>query len=113
MQSTNDNWENLYLYAKKLADQRIAYPEIEKQLSEKESDSMLVAEIVRHLRKTRYATQRKSGLQKIAFGSLFLILGFLITCVNFHSNQSFTIVMYSFTTIGLFLIFWGLYDIVG
>lgn len=113
MRNKEDNWQDLYAYAKQLADKRVSYLEIEKQLSEKESDSVVVAEIVSQLRKTRYAVQRKSGLQKIAFGSLFLILGFLITCVNFHSNQSFTIVMYSFTSIGLFLIFWGLYDIVG
>lgn len=113
MRYNDYNWENLYAYAKKLADNRVSYNEIEKQLSEKESDPMLVGEIISQLRKTRYAVQRKSGLQKIAFGSLFLILGFLITCVNFHANQSFTIVMYSFTTVGLCLVFWGLYDIVG
>lgn len=113
MQLKDDNWENLYVHAKKLAEKRVSYTEIEKQLSDKDGDTVIAAEIVKQLRQTRYAVQRKSGLQKIAFGSLFLILGFLITCINFHSNQSFTIVMYSFTTIGLGLVFWGLYDIVG
>lgn len=109
----DDNWESLYVHAKKLADQRMSYTDIEKQLLETETNPQLVSEIVKQLRQTRYAVQRKSGLQKIAFGSLFLVIGFLITCVNFHSNQSFSIVMYSFTSLGLLLIFWGLYDIVG
>lgn len=113
MQFKDDNWESLYVRAKRLEEASVSYSEIERRLSEQEDDAILVSEIVKHLRKTKYAIQRKNGLQKITFGILFLIIGFLITCMNFHSNQSFTIVMYSFTTVGLFLIFWGLYDVVG
>lgn len=113
MQLKDDNWENLYVFAKKLAENHTPYEDIEKQLSQKENDTLVVTEIVKQVKLTQYAVRRRNGLHKIAFASIFLISGFLITCFNYHANQSFTVVMYSFTTIGLALIFWGLYEIIG
>lgn len=113
MQLKDDQWENLYLFAKNLADKNIAFNEIEKQLLQKTSDTSLVTEIIQQVKKVHYAVKRKNGFIKLAFGAIFLLAGFLITCINFHSNQSFTIVMYSSSTVGLLLIFWGLYEIIG
>lgn len=113
MFNKDDRWDSLYDYARKLVESGVQYSELEKQLLTKENDPLIVHDIVRQLKRVHYAVKRKSGLQKIAFGSLFLVIGFFITCVNFHSNQSFTIVMYGFTSLGLFFIFWGLYDVVG
>jgi VIT1/CCC1 family predicted Fe2+/Mn2+ transporter len=109
----DEEWENLYVFAKNLADANKSFEEIEKQLSKKTDDSILIAEMLTQIKKVRHAVKTKNGVTKIGFGALFLISGFLITCINFHSNQSFTIVMYSFTSIGLILMFWGLYDIIG
>lgn len=109
----DDRWEELYMFAKDLADHKTSFEEIEKQLSKKTDDSLVKAEIIKQIKKVQYAVQRKNGLTKIGFGAIFLVVGFLITCVNFHSNQSFTIVMYSTSSIGLLFIFWGLYDIIG
>lgn len=113
MQLKDEKWEELYVFAKGLADKHLSFEEIEKQLSKKTDDPLTVAEIVKQIKQVQHAVRRKNGLTKIGFGSLFLVAGFLITCVNFHSNQSFTVVMYSFTTLGLALIFWGLYEIIG
>ncbi len=113
MNLKDDHWEELYLFAKDLADHKHSFEEIEKQLSKKTDDSLVKAEIIKQIKKVQYAVQRKNGLTKIGFGAVFLVVGFLITCVNFHSNQSFTIVMYSTSSIGLLFIFWGLYDIIG
>ncbi len=113
MQNKENQWEILYLFAKELADNNINFNEIEQQLFEKTDNKELIVEIIQQLKKVRYAVHRKNGLIKISFGSLFLLIGFLITCINFHSNQSFDIVMYSTSTIGLCLIFWGLYEIIG
>jgi hypothetical protein len=113
MQFKEDHWESLYVFAKNLADSNVSFHEIEKQLSHKTTDTSLVVEITNQVKKVHYAVKRKNGFIKLGFGALFLIVGFLITCINFHSNQSFTIVMYSTSTIGLILIFWGLYDIIG
>ncbi len=109
----DDHWENLYVFAKHLADANKSFVEIEKQLKSKTDDSIMVAEMLTQIKKVRHAVKTKNGLVKLAFGAMFLLLGFIITVFNFHANQSFTMVMYSFTTIGLLLLFWGLYDIIG
>lgn len=113
MKLKDDHWEELYMFAKDLADRKTSFEEIEKKLSAKTDDSLVIAEIVKQIKKVQFAVHRKNGLTKIGFGAIFLVVGFLITCINFHSNQSFTIVMYSTSTIGLALIFWGLYEIIG
>lgn len=113
MKLKDDHWEELYMFAKDLADHKASFEEIEKKLSAKTDDPLVIAEIVKQIKKVQFAVHRKNGLTKIGFGAVFLVVGFLITCINFHSNQSFTIVMYSTSTIGLALIFWGLYEIIG
>lgn len=113
MEKDDDEWEKLYLFAKNLADRHISLDNIEKQLLQKTTDAMLVNDIIKQLKKIQHAIKRKSGSFKILFGALFLFVGFFITCVNFHSNQSFTNVMFGFTTFGLVMIFWGLYEVIG
>ncbi|MFO0322760.1 MAG: hypothetical protein ACK504_10075 [Bacteroidota bacterium] len=113
MNLTEDSFEKLFDFAKSLEDKHLSYDEIEKQLFNKTNDVFLVSDIIKHLKKNRDAVKRKQGLTKIAFGAVFLVVGFFITVFNFHSNQSFTIVMYGSSVIGLLFIFWGLYDIIG
>jgi hypothetical protein len=108
-----DHWESLYVFAKSLADNNVSFNEIEQQLSQKTTDAGLVTEITNQVKKVHYAVKRKHGFIKLGFGALFLVAGFLVTCINFHTNQSFTIVMYGSSSIGLLLVFWGLYDIIG
>lgn len=106
-------WDNLYLYAKNLAEENKSFEEIEKILLQKTNNEIIVSEIISRLKKIQHAIKSKNGLIKLGIASFFLLSGFLITCINFHSNQSFTIVMYSFTSIGLILMLWGLYEIIG
>jgi hypothetical protein len=105
--------EKLYVFAKHLADTNTSFDEIEKQLKLKTENHEQINTIIKTLKKIRYALKTKNGLIKLGIGALFLVVGFLITCINFHANQSFTFVMYGFTSIGLVLIFWGLVDIIG
>lgn len=109
----DEQWESLYLFAKHLLDEHTSFSDIETHLSKKTEDAVLVAEIIKQLKQVHYAIKRRSGMVKLGIAGFFLLVGFLITCVNFHSNQSFTIVMYSFTTIGLSFLFYGLYEIIG
>ena len=106
-------WDNLYLYAKNLAEENKSFEEIEKILLQKTNNEIIVSEIISRLKKIQHAIKSKNGLIKLGVAGFFLLSGFLITCINFHSNQSFTIVMYSFTSIGLILMLWGLYEIIG
>ena len=109
----DDEWESLYIYAKGLADAHKSFDEIETKLKQRSDDSLLIAEMLTQIKKVQHAVKAKNGRTKIGFGALFLFSGFLITFINYQANESFTIVMYSFTTIGLVLMFWGLYDIIG
>lgn len=113
MKFNEDQWESLYVFAKNLAEKNISFDEIEQQLLKRTTDKSLVSEIISQVKKVHYAVKRKNGLIKLGFGALFLLAGFLVTCINFNTNQSFTIVMYSSTSFGLLLIFWGLYEILG
>jgi hypothetical protein len=113
MQLKDDYWEELYMFAKNSAEKHVSFSEIKTQLSQKTDDPVLIDEIIKQVKQVHYAVKRKNGLIKLAIASIFLVAGFLITCVNFHSNQSFTIVMYSSSSIGLILLFWELYEIIG
>ncbi|MCF8422855.1 MAG: hypothetical protein K9H41_00790 [Bacteroidia bacterium] len=113
MQLNEDHWDSLYVFAKNLADKNVPFDEIKSQLRQHTSNEQIIAEIIKRIKKVQYAIKRKNGLVKIGFGVMFLLSGFLITCVNFHSNQSFTIVMYSSTSLGLLFAFIGLYDVIG
>ena len=109
----DDQWDNLYVFAKDLHDHRSSFSDIEEQLSKKSDDKKMVAEIMTQLKKTHYAVKRKQGMIKLGFAALFLLAGFFITCINFHSNQSFTIVMYTSSSVGLIFLLIGLYDMIG
>lgn len=113
MKLIDEQWESLYLFAKNLVDNHVSFPEVEKQLSQKTTDKELIADIIKQIKHVHYAVKRKNGSIKLGIASVFLLAGFFITFINYHSNQSFTIVMYSFTSIGLFILFWGLYEIIG
>lgn len=47
-----DQWEHLYVFAKKLEGDKVAFDEIEKRLFEKTSDVSLVSEIMKQLKKS-------------------------------------------------------------
>ena len=114
METKDDQWEKLYVFSKDLLDNhRASFNDIEDQLLQKTEDTKMVEEIITQLKKVYYAVKRKQGLTKLGFASLFLVAGFFITCINFHSNQSFTIVMYTSSSVGLLFLLLGLYDIIG
>lgn len=113
MTNQNNNWDELYSFAKKQQESRVNYTVIEKQLVEKTGNSVQASEIINQHKKNKHNIKHKYGLRKLTIGALLLIAGFIITCVNFHNNTSFTMVMYGFTIVGLLFVFWALYDIVG
>lgn len=113
MKFSNNDQQQLYEFAKELTECKVSDDEIKKQLLNRTNDVSGIEAVIRRLKTEQYAIQRKNGFIKIASGALSLLVGFLITCINFHSNQSFTIVMYSTSSMGLILIFWGLYDWLG
>jgi hypothetical protein len=59
----------------------------------------------------RHEAKFKSGKIKLASAIILLISSFIFSVVNFHANEPFEIVMYGFTSAGVVLLIWGLYDI--
>jgi hypothetical protein len=103
--------EKLYNSVKSLSGVHKNNAEVEAYLKHQTSNSHVVNEVLSLLKKDQHAVRNKNGLLKLIFGSLFLASSFVITCVNFHSNQPFAVVMYGFTTFGLVFVVWGLYEL--
>ncbi len=111
MQAQEEN--ELYHWAKHQHDAHVEFDRIEEQLNEKTNDAVLVSAVIKRLKKEYYDARHKSGLIKLGTGLGLMLIGFCVTCFNFHTNQSFTVVMYGFTAAGLVLLLWGLYELIG
>ncbi len=107
------NKEQVFQYAENLLDAHKDAQEIEQSLRQKGISEEEVGEIMRYIRKKEHAIMGKKGLTKVIIGGALLAGGFLISCINFHANQSFNVIMYSSTSLGLFIVLWGLYQIIG
>jgi hypothetical protein len=83
------------------------------QLRKKTEDPIIIAVVIKEAKKDYYALMRKDALARIAIGAILIVLGFLITAFNFHSNKSFSLAMYGLTSLGILFIFWGLYKLIG
>lgn len=86
---------------------------VERLLFTKGASEEQVNEILRPFKKEYYDASRKVGTKILGIGCCFILAGFVITCCNFHSNQSFAFAMYGLTSVGLGLVFWALYKIIG
>jgi len=86
---------------------------VERLLFSKGASEEQTYEILRPFRKEHYDASRKAGTKILGIGGCFILSGFVITCFNYHSNQSFAFAMYGLTSIGLGLVFWALYKIFG
>ncbi len=86
---------------------------IEKVLSEKTNDIVLIAVVIKEARNAYYAELRKQGFRLILIGCLTCITGFLITFLNFNTSRSIDLAMYGLTSLGLLIVFWGLFKILG
>lgn len=102
-----------YEKAKIMEQQHISYEGIVVKLIENGCEDGVAEEITKLLKKEAYSKKRSRGSVKILFGGVLLVIGFVLTCTNFHLNASFDMIMYGFTCAGLVFLFWGLYEIFG
>lgn len=110
------NIKNLDFYVNKaveLFENGKSFTEVENVLKDLGADVVELETAIKAVKKKNHQIKSKAGVKKLGIALLFLLSGFVITVFNFHSNQSFTTIMYSFTTVGLILLFWGLYEIIG
>jgi hypothetical protein len=107
----NQEHHQLYLFAQAAFAEHRDLVQVELELYRKSDNVAMIKEVLDQLKKERNAAKNKNGLLKLALGVFFLVLSFVVTCINFHTDQPFALVMYSFTTIGLGLLLWALYDL--
>ena len=106
-------YDELYAMTKTLLARSADSEDIEKHLSQKTDDIVLITVVITEAKKDYYAQMRKEGLPKVALGTVLILVGFAITCLNFHNNKSFDFAMYGLTSIGIGFVFWGLYKMMG
>lgn len=77
------------------------------------ADEEIVLSVISKVKKEYYLQRRKEGTNILSVGLLMILAGFVITCFNYHSNQSVTLAMYGLTSLGILIVFLGLYRIMG
>jgi len=106
-------WNKLYSFADDCYKKGMGFEKIHETLMKEHSDEALVYAVVKKIKSDHYAEIRKHGLLLLGIGCALILTGFLITCANFHANKSITFAMYGLTSIGITIVFWGLYKIIG
>ena len=109
----NKLWDQLYSIANDNYAKGLSFEKIQDLLIKEHNDEILIYAIIKKLKSVHYAQVRKEGLTMVGIGCMFILTGFIITFSNFHSNGSITFALYSLTTIGIVVVFWGLYKILG
>lgn len=114
MEGSESNFsDELNAIVKQRVDAGDDFESIERLLFLKNLGEEQVNEILRPFKKEYYDKSRKAGTRILGIGCSFILVGFVITCCNFYSNQSFAFAMYGLTSVGLGLVFWALYKIIG
>jgi len=109
----NHNFNNLLDFVRDAQHRLGDLDKVKKELDAKSGDLELNEQVFLFFKNEYYILKRKQGLSKIALGAFVILLGFCITCFNFHANESFNFAMYGLTSIGICIVFWGLYKIIG
>jgi hypothetical protein len=112
-QSGKEKWEELYNLANDCYAKGMGFDSIKDVLHKKSDDDDLIYAVVKKVRSDHYSEIRKQGLTILAVGMVLILSGFIITCCNFYSNRSFEFAMYGLTSIGIIVVFWGLYKFIG
>lgn len=108
-----EKYDDLYHKARLWLQQHQSFTSIHDNLIKEGADELSAAEIVSQVKLIHYAEKRRKGCMIILVGGILLLVGFLLTISNFYANTSITYVMYGFTTVGLLVMFYGLYEIFG
>jgi hypothetical protein len=106
-------WEELNAFAEDCYRCGMDFDEIKENLFAKTDEEPLVYAIIKTIKSRHYAERRKQGTIIIAISGILMLSGFVITCFNFHMNQSVAFALYGLTGCGIVGVFWGLYKIIG
>jgi hypothetical protein len=112
-EENKDRYEELFLIALGQLEQGEPPDMIELLLLQKCEDAILIAVVLKEARNVHYAVLRKQGFRLILLGCILGVTGFLITLFNFNTSRSIDFAMYGLTTMGMLIVFWGLFKIIG
>jgi hypothetical protein len=113
MESRHEIWDELYAIARNSFHDGITGDKLEQLLMQHSSDHAMIFAVIKKMKSDYYEKRRNEGLLIIAVGAVFILAGFIITCFNYHDNKPFSFAMYGLTTIGIGIMFYGLYRIIG
>lgn len=85
--------------------------DIEVELIKQNHSQELIADVIADLKKEIHKKNLKAGRAFVLAGCIIMVFGFVLTCIKFHANDSVNMVMYGFTTLGICILFVGLYKI--
>jgi uncharacterized integral membrane protein len=102
-----------YHQARSMYERDDDFETIEQNLKLKEVDPVFIPEIIKQQKEEHYKKKHKRGVAILFVGLIILLISFVLTCINFHANESITYVMFGISSVGLIVIFVGLYDLFG
>lgn len=112
-EADKDLYDELFLSATGMLERGDTAQDIEKTLSQKCDDIVLVTVVIKEARNAHYAALSRQGFRLILVGCITGLSGFLITFLNFNTSRSIDFAMYGLTSAGLLIVFWGLFKILG
>ncbi len=87
--------------------------DIKDELVKHGADVLLAAIVIAEAKKEHYEKLRKEGFRFILAGCLIGLCGCLLTLINYNTSRSIDFAMYGLTSLGLAVVFWGLFRILG
>lgn len=106
-------YDELFVLAIQLLEKGEQIETIEAHLSRLSDDIVLITVVIKEAKNAHYARMRKQGFRLVLIGCLTGLSGFLITCINFNTSRSIDLAMYGLTSLGITIVFWGLFKIIG
>ena len=106
-------YDKVYLLAIKLVEQGEQTDVIEERLAQTSDDIVLITVVIKEAKNAHYARLRKQGFRLVLIGCFTGLSGFLITCINFNTSHSIDFAMYGLTSLGITIVFFGLFKIIG
>lgn len=107
----NEIWQKLYNIADDAYEGGMRPDDVKALLIKEHNDPEMAYAITKKVISDHYTEIRKEGLAIVLSGALVIVVGFFLTCFNFHANKSITFAMYGLTSAGILIAFWGFYKI--
>lgn len=105
--------EELYAAGNACRQRGMDFNAVQQHLLTLSNDEELVLAVMKKIKSAHYAESTKVGVKFIMVGLVLLLVGFIMACVNYHSNQSINFAMYGVTSAGLINLCFGLYKVIG